>query len=52
MYHPTRVHGLLTVNNTATTSRGRFMERLTVVMTMMTTVVMMVMVMVMAMIIY
>ena len=51
MYHPTRVHGLLTVNNTATTSRGRFMERLTVVMTMMT-VVMMVMVMMMAMIIY
>jgi len=28
MYHPTRVHGLLTVNNTATASRGRFMERL------------------------
>jgi len=29
MYHPNRVHGLLTVNNTATASRGRYMDRLT-----------------------
>merc|ERR1719397_2183885 len=30
MNHPGRVHGVLTINNTATTSLGRFMERLQV----------------------
>ena len=30
MNHPSRVHGVMTINNTATTSLGRFMERLQV----------------------
>jgi len=28
MFHPTRVHGICTINNTATTSLGRFMDRI------------------------
>ena len=30
MMHPTRVHGIVAVNNTATVSMGRFMDRLKV----------------------
>ena len=30
MMHPTRVHGIVTVNNTATESLGRFTDRLKV----------------------
>ena len=30
MCHPSRVHGIFTINNTATISMGRFMERLKV----------------------
>jgi hypothetical protein len=29
MNHPSRVHGIVTINNTASVSLGRFVERLT-----------------------
>ena len=29
MCHPSRVHGIVTINNTASVSLGRFVERLT-----------------------